>query len=46
MGEDDVDNKWAKNKEDYQTVTNCHALKLQEADGKMRMMDVTDSEQP
>lgn len=31
--------------EGNQTVTNCHALKLQAADGKMRMTDVADSEQ-
>jgi hypothetical protein len=32
-------------KEGNQTVTNCHALKLRAADGKMRPTDVADSEQ-
>ncbi len=32
-------------KEGNQTVTNCHALKLRAADGKMRLTDVADSEQ-
>ena len=31
--------------EGNETVTNCHALKLQAADGKMRMTDVADTEQ-
>ena len=31
--------------EGNQTVTNCHALKMQAADGKMRMTDVADTEQ-
>ena len=32
-------------KEGYETVTNCNALKLRAADGKMRMTDVADTEQ-
>jgi DNA-damage-inducible protein D len=32
-------------KEGNETVTNCHALKMQTADGKMRMTDVADTEQ-
>jgi hypothetical protein len=32
-------------KEGNQTVTNCNALKMQAADGKMRMTDVADTEQ-
>ena len=28
-----------------ETVTNCHGLKMQAADGKMRMTDVADQEQ-
>lgn len=32
-------------KEGNQTVTNCNALKLKAADGKMRMTDVADQEQ-
>jgi len=28
-----------------ETVTNCHALKLPAADGKMRLTDVADTEQ-
>ncbi len=32
-------------KEGNETVTNCHALKLQAADGKMRKTDVADTEQ-
>ena len=32
-------------KEGNQTVTNCHALKLRAADGKMRLTDVADTEQ-
>ena len=32
-------------KEGNQTVTNCHALKLKAADGKMRKTDVADQEQ-
>ena len=31
--------------EGNETVTNCHALKLRAADGKMRLTDVADSEQ-
>lgn len=31
--------------EGNQTVTNCHGLKMRAADGKMRMTDVTDTEQ-
>ena len=30
--------------EGNQTVTNCHGLKMQAADGKMRMTDVADTE--
>ncbi|MCR5532376.1 MAG: hypothetical protein K6F10_00655 [Paludibacteraceae bacterium] len=29
----------------YQTVTNCHQLKLTAADGKQRFTDMADSEQ-
>ena len=32
-------------KEGIQTVTNCNALKLRAADGKMRLTDVADTEQ-
>ena len=32
-------------KEGNETVTNCNALKLRAADGKMRMTDVADTEQ-
>lgn len=32
-------------KEGNETVTNCHALKMEAADGKMRMTDVADTEQ-
>ncbi len=32
-------------KEGNETVTNCNAFKLQAADGKMRLTDVTDTEQ-
>ena len=32
-------------KEGNETVTNCHALKMTAADGKMRMTDVADTEQ-
>jgi prophage antirepressor-like protein len=32
-------------KEGNETVTNCHQLKLQAADGKMRLTDVADTEQ-
>lgn len=32
-------------KEGNETVTNCHALKMLAADGKMRMTDVADTEQ-
>lgn len=32
-------------KEENQTVTNCNQLKMQAADGKMRMTDVADTEQ-
>jgi len=32
-------------KEGSETVTNCNALKLQAADGKMRLTDVADTEQ-
>ena len=32
-------------KEGNETVTNCHGLKMQAADGKMRMTDVADTEQ-
>ena len=31
--------------EGNETVTNCHQLKLQAADGKMRLTDVADTEQ-
>ena len=31
--------------EGNQTVTNCHGLKMQAPDGKMRMTDVADTEQ-
>ena len=31
--------------EGNETVTNCHALKMRAADGKMRLTDVTDTEQ-
>lgn len=31
--------------EGNQTVTNCHALKMPAADGKMRLTDVADTEQ-
>lgn len=31
--------------EGNETVTNCHGLKLQAADGKMRLTDVADTEQ-
>ena len=31
--------------EGNETVTNCHGLKMQAADGKMRMTDVADAEQ-
>jgi len=32
-------------KEGNETVTNCHSLKMEAADGKMRMTDVADAEQ-
>ncbi|MEP6926308.1 MAG: Bro-N domain-containing protein [Ginsengibacter sp.] len=32
-------------KEGNETVTNCHALKMEAADGKMRLTDVADTEQ-
>ena len=32
-------------KEENETVTNCNALKMRAADGKMRLTDVADSEQ-
>ncbi len=32
-------------KEGNETVTNCHALKMEAVDGKMRMTDVADTEQ-
>lgn len=32
-------------KEGNETVTNCHALKMEATDGKMRMTDVSDTEQ-
>lgn len=32
-------------KEGNESVTNCNALKLRAADGKMRLMDVADQEQ-
>ena len=32
-------------KEGNETVTNCHGLKMQASDGKMRMTDVADTEQ-
>ena len=46
----DVQAYWRKLKqrlkqEGNETVTNCHALKLPAADGKMRMTDVADLEQ-
>ena len=31
--------------EGNETVTNCHALKMQAADGKIRLTDVADTEQ-
>lgn len=31
--------------EGNETVTNCHGLKMQASDGKMRMTDVADTEQ-
>ena len=31
--------------EGNETVTNCHALKMKAADGKMRLTDVADTEQ-
>lgn len=31
--------------EGNETVTNCHGLKMQAADGKMRLTDVADTEQ-
>lgn len=31
--------------EGNESVTNCHALKMQAADGKMRLTDVADTEQ-
>ena len=31
--------------EGNETVTNCHALKMRAADGKMRLTDVADTEQ-
>jgi len=33
------------NEEGNQTVTNCHGLKMQASDGKMRVTDVADTEQ-
>ncbi len=33
-------------KEGNETVTNCNRLKLRAADGKMRLTDVADTEQP
>ena len=33
-------------KEGNETVTNCNALKMRAADGKMRLTDVADTEQP
>ncbi len=33
-------------KEGNETVTNCHGLKMEAADGKMRLTDVADTEQP
>ncbi len=46
----DVTAYWRKLKqrlkaEGNETVTNCHALKLKAADGKMRLTDVADTEQ-
>ena len=32
-------------KEGNETVTNCHGLKMEAADGKMRITDVADTEQ-
>ena len=32
-------------KEGNETVTNCHRLKMEAADGKMRLTDVADTEQ-
>ena len=32
-------------KEGNETVSNCHQLKLEAADGKMRLTDVADTEQ-
>ncbi|MBE0640383.1 MAG: phage antirepressor protein, partial [Bacteroidales bacterium] len=31
--------------EGNETVTNCHALKMEASDGKMRLTDVADTEQ-
>ena len=46
----DVSAYWRKlkerlKKEGNETVTNCHGLKMQAIDGKMRMTDVADTEQ-
>ncbi len=46
----DVQSYWRKLKqrlieEGNETVTNCHALKMKAADGKMRLTDVADTEQ-
>jgi prophage antirepressor-like protein len=46
----DANGYWRKLKqrlkaEGNETVTNCHGLKMQAADGKMRMTDVVDTEQ-
>ena len=32
-------------KEENETVTSCNALKLEAADGKMRLTDVTDTKE-
>ena len=37
--------KYRLKKEGNETVTNCNALKLRAADGKMRLTDVVDTEQ-
>ena len=46
----DVQAYWRKLKqrlkeEGNETVTNCHALKMLAADGKMRLTDIADNEQ-
>ena len=36
---------FAVSRKHFQTVTNCHGLKMKAADGKMRLTDVADTEQ-